>query len=467
MSTSAFDVIKKSVITRLFIIGFLTLIFLIPIAMIYSIINERESRRNAVTREINSKWALEQTVSGPVLGIPYKDFRCEMDGNERKKVVKEEKKIACFLPDHLIIAGHITPEFRTRGIYKSAVYTAGLEIKGEFTFPDFKSLQIPGENILWDEATLSFGITDMRGISRNIRLEWDQHTLSPKPGIPFKYVFANGISTPVPLSPGDPGKKESQSFSMTLQLRGSQNISFLPLGRKTEAHISSTWKSPSFSGAFLPQNRIINEKGFEAQWEIFEYNRQYPQQWANTSWNFYSSSFGIDFFIPVDEYQKITRSIKYSILFISLTFLAFFVFFELFNKKRIHPIQYLLVGLALCLFYLLLVSLSEHMAFDKAYGISGFGIIALTTIYTWSMSQKRYLSVLMGMIITGLYGFLYVTLSMEDYALLMGSMGLFVILAVVMIGTRKIDWYSFKMGTDSRLPVAADNGLKVQDSTLD
>jgi inner membrane protein len=254
---------------------------------------------------------------------------------------------------------------------------------------------------------------------------------------------------------------------MTLQLRGSQNISFLPLGRKTEARISSTWKSPSFSGAFLPQNRIINEKSFEAQWEIFEYNRQYPQQWANTSWNFYSSSFGIDFFIPVDEYQKITRSIKYSILFISLTFLAFFVFFELFNKKRIHPIQYLLVGLALCLFYLLLVSLSEHMAFDKAYGISGFGIIALTTIYTWSMSQKRYLSVLMGMIITGLYGFLYVTLSMEDYALLMGSMGLFVILAAVMIGTRKIDWYSFKMGTDSRLPVAADNGLKGQDSTLD
>ncbi|MCP4151838.1 MAG: cell envelope integrity protein CreD, partial [bacterium] len=187
--------------------------------------------------------------------------------------------------------------------------------------------------------------------------------------------------------------------------------------------------------------------GFKANWEIYDYNREFPQQWKgkNKQWNFLDSRFGLQLFSPVDEYQKTTRSIKYAILFISLTFLAFFLVIEIMNKRRIHPVQYLLVGFALCIFYLLLISLSEHVAFDTAYLISSICITVLTTVYTKSISGKFLSALSMGVLFSGLYGFLFVMLRLEDYSLLVGSIGLFTILAAVMIFTRKVDWYAFKI----------------------
>jgi inner membrane protein len=440
---SLLKLIKDSIVVRVFLIGFLIIILLIPSAMVMVLIEEREQRRNSVIHEINSKWALWQTLTGPVLGIPYKVFHTKEFYEDKvlKKTVSEEIKTAYFLPDRLNIRGSIFPETRYRGIYQSVVYTADLEVSGEFLFPDFESWNIPDEHVMWDGAILSFGISEMRGINKNIQLNWGKDQLNPKPGVKNKKIYTNGISTRVVIN-----KDEKNTFSMKLNLRGSEKINFYPLGRLTEVDLKSKWSSPSFEGAFLPKTRVINKDGFLAHWEIFDYNRDYPQYWQEDAWDIANSKFGLELIRPIDEYQKTSRSSKYSILFIALTFLAFFLLFELINKRRIHPIQYLLVGAALVLFYLLLLSLSEHLPFDTAYLISSISIVLLTTVYTRSISGKKSLALIMGIIITGLYGFLYVLLRIEDYSLLIGSLGLFVILSLVMIFTRKIDWYSFRMG---------------------
>jgi inner membrane protein len=451
-TVSFIDLIRNPIISRIFMMGFLILALLIPASMISSLIDEREGRRNQVIREINSRWALGQTIAGPMLEIPYKIFHetKQFENGKEKKTLTSEIRTAYFLPDRLEVTGEIYPETRCRGIYKSIVYTAGLQIKGEFLFPDFERWKIPNENIIWDDATFSFGITDMRGINKNIEVQWNDSHLTPKPGIKDEAIFSRGISTNVTMNKD---KKEKNRFSMKLDIRGSKTIDVLPLGRKTNIQLSSTWTTPSFNGAFLPKKRVINDKGFRAEWEVFDFNREFPQQWKEyKNWNIPQSKFGLALYVPVDEYQKTTRSIKYAILFIALTFLAFFLFIEMLNKKRIHPIQYLLVGFALCIFYLLLLSLSEHLGFDMAYLISSLSIVGLTTVYTRSICQTLSLTALMASIFTGLYGFLYVILRLEDYSLLMGSVGLFGILAAVMIITRKIDWYPAIPGPECSEP---------------
>jgi len=327
------------------------------------------------------------------------------------------------------------------------VYTADLEIKGEFLFPDFEKWKIPREHVIWDDALFSLGISDMRGINRGIEAQWNEVNIMLKPGLRNKNVFPNGVSIEVDI---DETQKERYSFMVKLNIRGSRDIGFIPVGRKTSVQLSSAWGSPSFNGLFLPKNRVIDEDGFRAQWELFDYNREFPQQWTEDKWDLYHSKFGLELFVPVDEYQQTTRSVKYAILFISLTFLAFFLLIEMLNKRRVHPIQYLLVGFSLSMFYLLLISISEHLTFDIAYLISGICITGLTTFYTKSVSKKCSLTIIMGLIFTGLYGFLYIILRLEDYSLLVGTMGLFLILAVIMIFTRKIDWYAFRIDPGNR-----------------
>jgi len=441
-NVSFIESVKNSIISRVFLIGFLILLMLIPFAMVLSLIDERESRRNIVVEEINSGWAFGQTVTGPVLKIPYRVYiqTAHIVDGKKERTIRAEIRTASFLPDLLTVSGEIHPEIRYRGIYTSIVYTADLDIRGEFEFPDFSQWRIPHEEIIWDDAVLSLGLTDMRGINKNIEIQWNNTMLIPKPGTGNETVLPRGISTKVEV---DTLKKQRNRFAVRLNLRGSRTVDFIPLGRKTDVQLSAKWSSPSFRGAFLPKSREIDEKGFSARWEVLEYNREFPQQWKEYKWDIYRSAFGLELFDPVDEYRKTTRSAKYAILFLSLTFMAFFLLIELWNKKKVHLIQYLLVGFALCMFYLLLISLSEHMSFDIAYLISSISIVALTTFYTRGVSGRGPLAYFMGSVVGGLYGFLYVMLRLEDYSLLMGSLGLFIILAAVMIFTRKIDWYTF------------------------
>ena len=281
-------------------------------------------------------------------------------------------------------------------------------------------------------------------------------------GIESNDLFASGVSSPIDL------EAETIDFEATINLNGSKRIDFLPFGKTTKVSIESTWGKPSFVGSSLPDERQVTEKGFKAVWNELHLNRNYPQQGtgnfigltSNGSENYnqnravvaepntvvpkatgdLQSSFGVKLLLPVDEYQKTMRSTKYNLMFIVVTFIAFF-FVEILNRKRLHPIQYLLVGFAICLFYVLLLAISEHLSFNWAYLIGCVTILTLITFYTQSIFKNVRITLIFNGILVLLYGFFYSLLQLKDYSLLLGSAGLLIILAVVMYLTRNIDWY--------------------------
>ena len=432
------DWLKYSITFKLMVIGFMILIFLIPSFIIQGLIEEREETWNASVQEVSSKWGNNQVILGPVLTIPYKVYVTDKEGK-----VETLTKNAFFLPKDLNISGEMTPQVLNRSIYEVAVYNASLSFKGSFQSPDIENLNLKKEDILWEEAYVSVGISDMRGIKDKMELEWNGRKVLFNPGVESKEVINSGVSVKIPVAPDS--METSYNFAFNLDINGSRDIRFIPLGEETNVEISSPWNNPGFDGSFLPDKREVTAEGFKANWKILNLNRAFPQQWKDNSYNLYESSFGVNLLFPVEQYQKILRSAKYAILFIFLTFIAFF-FAEVINKKRIHPLKYMLVGLGLIIFYTLLLSLSEHIGFNYAYLISSSAIIILITAYSNSFLKKKILVAVMGIIMTVLYVFLYSLLQLQDYALLMGSVGLFVVLALVMYFSRKID-YDTKINT--------------------
>lgn len=424
--------VGNSVITRLAVIGCLIMILLIPVEMIKGIIHEREIRRQDVVTEVSSKWGREQTIAGPILSVPYTVYTTDDKGNK-----KSTTSHAHILPDQLTITGVVKPEIRYRGIYEVVLYNAELQVNADFRKNAFTDLGIDAKDIHWDGATVSIGLPDLRGVKENNLVTWNNESFPINPGIGAVPVMESGVSTRVPLSP----QQDKYSFKMHLNLNGSGQINFVPLGKVTTVQLTSPWKNPSFTGLFLPDERVINEQGFAATWKILHLNRNYPQQWTGKNEKVLDSAFGTKFFCPVDEYQKSMRSAKYAILFILLTLVAFFLT-EVTNNTRVHPVQYLLIGFAICLFYLLLLSVSEHTSFATAYLISATASTLLVTSYSKSILKSTPVAVTIGSLMTCLYGFLYVTMQLEDYALLIGSIGMFAVLGGVMYLTRKIDWYT-------------------------
>ncbi len=425
--------ISNSVTIKLASIAFLILILLIPGSMIQSLIYERENARESTIREISSKWGYEQTIVGPVLNIPFK--KSFVDANGKITVTKDYVHI---LPDKLDISGNVNPEKRYRGIYEVVVYNSKLNFSGTFVPLSASTLNLNDAEISWEDAFISIGIPDMRGIRESIAINWNGTNNTLNPGINTKNISSSGVSCNVAV---EPNSSSPYSFSFALNINGSKNLNFIPLGKETKVAVSSDWNNPSFDGAFLPESREVSDKGFNAEWKVLHLNRNYPQHWIGAAHNVYDSSFGVNLLLPVDQYQKSMRSAKYAVMFISLTFLIFF-FVEILNKKRIHPFQYILVGLALTLFYTLLVSLSEHINFNWAYLISCIGIIGMITFYSASIFNSKLLTGILFLVLVMLYGFMFVTLQQQDYALLIGSIGLFVVLATVMYLSRNINWYN-------------------------
>jgi inner membrane protein len=436
---------RNSITLRLLIIGLLILILLVPSVMISALIGERESRKREAIAEITSKWAETQTIGGPVITIPYEVFTTDGQGK-----IQSSMEYLQVLPDFLSVKGHIQTQTRYRGIYKAILYQAKLDLQGTFSLDELAGLGLIRQRIKWDEAFIAVFIPDMRGIKENLDFVWDNRPLALEPGIKNgNDLFNSGVSVKIPLQPGTPAQRQ-YPFAFKLNLNGSEEFNILPLGRKTAVNLTSDWSAPSFSGAFLPEKRNIHSTGFEAAWKVLNFNRNYPQVWLGESRrdNILDSKFGVKLFSPVDEYTKASRAVKYLIMFVGLTFLIFFLV-EVFNKKRIHPIQYLLIGFALCLFYVLLLSLTEHLNFELAYVIASLSIIALITFYVKSAMTGQALTPVTAAALVSLYGFLYVLLQNQDYALLLGSVGLFVILALVMFMSRKVDWYRIELDTNS------------------
>ncbi len=424
--------LKSSIILRMFIIAGLTLLLLIPALFVESLISERSSRRDVAAQEVSQSWGGIQTVIGPILSIPFKEF-----SKDEKGVISTTVAYAHFLPSTLNIRGVLNPEIRYRGIYEVALYNAQFVVEGQFASPDVNKLGISSDNTLWNDAFITFGISDLNGIRDTINLQWDGIRYSSEPGVLSDDVLTAGIT----FKPNLEKSKSSYSFSLPLNINGSSEIRFVPVGEMSEVILDSPWGNPSFVGNFLPHTRDVKPDSFHAEWKIFNLNRNFPQAWIGSKYKVDESSFGTSFYLGVDEYQKSSRSVKYALLFIALTFVAFFLS-ELIVKTAFHPIQYTLIGFALILFYVLLLSLSEYMRFNVAYCIASFCTVSLVTVYAFWISAKKQIPIVVFFVLAALYAFLFVTLQLQDYALLLGSVGLFVILFIIMYLTRKIDWFS-------------------------
>ncbi len=422
----------ESITAKVIVIGVLTLLMLIPTAMVSDLIQERNSYSNKVKNEINDKWSLDQTVTGPVLTIPY-----SYTYTENKKTYTEYHKLHVF-PEELYIKSNLKPEERYIGIYKSILYQSDLKISGHFKKPDFSNFAYT--KIDWDKAYVTIGISDLRGIKNNIDLTINGKSFSAEPGGKDDEFVDNGLK--IKLNDHSVFSGEVIEFNSDIKLNGSSSIFFIPVGKTTKVELSGIWSSPSFKGAFTPESKV-GEDSFKANWNVLHYNRNIPQKFVDNevkSSGLDKFSFGVNLLETVGMYQKNMRSAKYALMFIVLTFVVFF-FVEIFTKKKIHPVQYLLVAIALVLFYSLLLSISEQLNFDWAYLIAAFSTVILITSYGYSIFKKGLPTFALGFILSVLYIFLYVILQLEDLALLMGSIGLFVVLGIIMYFTKKINWY--------------------------
>jgi inner membrane protein len=410
----------------------LALLLMIPTYWIQKIIDERITLKENVENEMASQWGHNQTISAMVLNIPF----TYMQEREKEPAISVTS-VAHFLPQDLKVSSTLQPELRKRGIYKIPVYRSKIKISGSFPVPDFGKIDHQVNTILWDQAYFTTGISDLSGIEEMPLIRINHVDCPMEPGVPNSDLFNHGIT----FKPGSIDLTRAIDFSLELNLKGSKAIEVDALGKSSEIDISSTWTNPSFIGSFLPSEREINNKGFNANWKVTYLNRNFPQQWAGDKYQIYDSRLGVSLLLPVDHYQKSTRSVKYAILFIALNFIVF-LFIEIRNRKPMHPFQYSLVAFALLLFYTLLTAIGEQIGFNAAFAISAFAITALISWYSYSIMKSIKTVIWIFLLQSGLYIFLFTILQLQDYALLMGSIGLFIILGLIMKASQEIKWYN-------------------------
>jgi inner membrane protein len=454
---------SESIVVKLTAIGFLILILLIPQSWIESIIQERQQRADAVVTEITSKWSGKQTLSGPVLVIPF-THREKIDKGKQGVEIREWKQDAFFLPESLAVLGSVTPELLHRGIFDAAVYESSLQFTAQFTKPDFTRLNIPEKDVHWREARMVLGISDLRGITNNPGFTLNNQTFPSEPtqqigystvtnhkGITDEGVYAdhavynnssdtNSKGIVASLAIQQP-EDLAGTATIKLNLKGSTQLYFVPIGKNTEVKVEGAWPDPKFDGEFLPESRTLSDTSFSATWKILHYNRPFAQAWTGANAALTGSDFGTNLLIPVDQYQKSTRTAKYGVLIIMLTFISLFLV-EIIRKVRIHSFQYLLIGVALTIYYTLLLSFSEHVGYNIAYGISSLATVVLLSLYSKTFLHQWSMVSFFATIISFFYIFIFVIIQLQDYSLLIGSIGLFCVIAVIMYFSRRIKWYA-------------------------
>lgn len=422
---------------KVVVIAFLVLLLLIPMFMIEDMIRERGRTQSEAIAEVSQKWSLAQTVTGPYINLKYPMYY-EENGTKRLTMGN-----VTLFPDELSVDGQLKTETLQRGIYKVNVYQSELVIKGCFSSEELRKSNLSMDALQYDRAAICLNLTDMRGLSEQVSIRLNDSVYVFEPGMDGQGIDNMGVHAIVNLS----ALKEDGRlpYEMNIKLKGSQSISFTPLGKTTKVSLKANWNTPSFDGNFLPEKRHITESDFSAQWQVLNLNRNYSQvlvDYPTTGIrDIKDSSFGVNLKMPVEQYQQSMRSTKYAVLIILLTFTVIF-FTEIMEKTRIHALQYLLVGLALCLFYSLLLSLSEHIGFGPAYLVASVLTIALVGGYMLGIIKRKKPAFIMTGLLVVLYIYVFILIQLETYALLAGSLGLFVILAMVMYFSKKIDWFN-------------------------
>ncbi len=470
---------KKFTRTLGFKVGFivlLSLLLLIPTFMIDSLSNDRQITAEEAQQEISEKWGLPQHVTGPVIAIPYV--------TKNKKDSTEQRHMVYVLPKKLDINADVKSQTLYRSIYETVVYNTDIDFSGAFTIKGLLPSEIDSTMLQLDKASIEVGITDLRGISQKLVLDLNGNRIDVNDGgkdgnlheeDDYEYsssadhadedvvtdmeIVAEEAAEPVAVAYDDMFDKnggpvaktsldisplsslDSIPFKMHLELKGSDNLNFTPIGETTSIIIKGDCPKPSFGGNFLPDERNVTDNGFTASWNIISINRTYPQAFIDDrSYDLGKSQVQVGLMVPVDSFQKVERAIKYAFLVIVLTFIAV-LFVEIKMQRYINVFQYLLVGLALVLFYSLLLSISEHMAFGWAYLIAAAMTIVMITLYLLGVLKTKKMALAIGAMLTIVYAYIFVLLNLETYALLAGSLGLFVVLAAIM-------YYSLKLKTE-------------------
>jgi len=430
----------------------LILLLLIPIAMIRSLVRERSYRAVEAEKSIMEAWGSQFELYGPVIRIPVverEERRTSTEKEGEKIEVIQRNKALWITPKDVTVTANFSAEKKRRGIFSVALFSGDVSLAGSFTLERASGELKQNQTLHPEQAEIIIGLTSQKGIRRIIKADWNGSELFFKPGnrtFTFGNFSGNGVNA---LSPFDAAGLNT--FNLQFAVQGGKALRILPIGETTQARIQSDWPSPSFQGGFLPTNYTLSESGFDAEWEISYLSRSIPLFWFTTEQGefdgrkeFQSDCFGVDFFKPLDHYALNERAVKYAILFLVIPFLTLF-FLEIFSKKSIHPAQYLLAGFANVIFYLLLLSISEHLSFSVAYLIAAAALTVMLALYAFSLLETLARGLYMSLVMALLYLILYLTLNAEDWALLIGSIAAFAICGVVMFLTRKLDWNSLNM----------------------
>ncbi|MGI9236649.1 MAG: cell envelope integrity protein CreD [Woeseiaceae bacterium] len=444
------NVDSRSASIKVIVIALLTLVLLIPLGMIRNIVVDRQNNASAAALNIRQSWGGEQIITGPVLKLPY-----ELENTTVHGLSYVDERCVYLLADELMINADVETEIRYRGIHKVPVFASIITIRGRIDFTALKSLGISPEQVRWSGAELFVGVSDPMALGKIPVVMANSNEVSFVAG--GKGVDGLASELVAPLGEAFEGSEPMASLilDISLAVNGSGSLQFLPLAENAELSMSSNWASPSFTGRQLPKAREIRDDGFEASWHSTRIGRKLPAAWIGNDHARVTAgqgAFGARFIETVGLYHLIERSTKYAVLIIGLTFVAYFLM-EVVANLKLHPLQYLLVGLANTLFFLLLLSLSEHMGFDAAYVLSAGASTTLIAGYSAAILTSRTRASLMIGVLAALYVFLYMTLKAQSVALLAGSIGLWVALAVVMYLTRGINWYANDVNNSGDEPI--------------
>lgn len=470
--SSLIERVSSSIVLKLVIMLVLVLFLLIPLSWVQEIIGERSARGMEVDNEIASKWGGPQVISGPVIGIPYRYPQQLKTINEKGVAQIEnymETEYAFIVADQSTVKAEVDPELRKRGIYQSVVYNALVTVNGSFGDINFDKLGIKPDDIQWQDAKMFIGLSDVKGLKAAPKISWQGKDSVFQMTNGEVALFEQNMFVPIDLK----GTSTKGQFTIRLDMRGSKALTVFPTADETAIAAKGAWPDPSFDGGFLPEQREVDQQAFSASWHLPSFGRKFPKQWVGAKKALYNplslhrefpeptvnhvseassdtpqlsnlqDMVQINFLESVNNYQKTSRVAKYAVLVILLTFTSLF-FSEIIKKQRVHLIQYVLIGCAMVLFYSLLLAISEHIGFDWGYLLAAVATIGLISSFIFGITRDRTLSLYFSGILFICYSFIYFLLQLQDYALIVGTIGVFVILALLMRFSLKVNWYQFE-----------------------
>lgn len=454
-----------SISFKLFVVLILMILFLIPIIPVMVLLEDRQQRQEEVLKEINLQWGGAQQLSSPILVIPYLQTTTDAESHDP---IDPHASFVYVLPDQFDIESHLSTSNRQRGRFEVAVYEGELLLKGRFPALDVIKLGIDPSRLDWAHARLVLGTGPFKGLKESPKGKFGQQDLSFGSTLDGVAPFAHTLNASLDLKEGSP---LAQSFSIQIPVKGSEQITLMPLAGQTQWHASGSWSAPKFIGAYLPDTSDLQQGNFDASWSITHLARPVPAQWVSGPIRFVdgevtpqnlqdhkalsqvreipTETFGIAFLQPHHPYQQTERTVKYGILFSMLTFVSLLIT-EWTQKRSIHVVQYVWVGCSMIVFYILLLSLSEQVGFAWAYGLAAVATIGLVSTFIGTVLKSRKWGLAFAGLLTLFYSFMAMLVQLEDTALLVGSIGMFVTLGVIMYFSSKIPWDDQVDATESK-----------------